>query len=112
MSDVQSVSSPNSNKTVASIGGGLSGAALGSGIVALLTVKYPALNPIVASTIGALVAAAIGSIATFLTPLLTAAQHRAIRALDGGASPDQKDILTVGKAQAIVAAASSSKPAT
>lgn len=107
MSDVQSVFAPNNNKTLASVAGGLSGTALGAGIVALITLKYPALNPILASAIGSLAAAALASIGAWLAPILTAAQHRAIRALDGAATADQKEILTVDKAQAIVAAAKS-----
>lgn len=94
MSDTQSVSSPNNNKTVASVGSGLSGTLLGSGIVALITLRYPNLNPVEAAAIGGVVAAALGSIGVWLAPLLTAAQHHAIRALDGS---DPKDILAVGK---------------
>lgn len=110
MSDVQPVNSQNNNKTLASVAGGLSGTALGAGIVALITLKYPALNQVIASTIGSLAAAALASVGAWLAPILTAAQHRAIIALDGRATPDQKVILTVDKAQAIVSAAAGAVP--
>lgn len=109
MSDVQPVNASNNNKTVASAGGGISGTVLGAGIVALLTVKYPNLNPIEAAAIGGFAAAAMSSLGAWMMPILTAAQHRAVIALDSSASADQKTILTVGKAQAIVDAAAGPK---
>lgn len=113
MSDTAAVQSPNSNKTVGSVGGGAAGLGLGTGLVALISLRYPNMSPIEASAIGGFITMALGSAGTFLAPLLTAAQHRAIKALDGSASPDEKEILTVGKAQAIVAAAQGSPaPAT
>lgn len=105
------IASPNSNKTLGSVGGGAAGVGLGTGLVALISLKYPNMSPIESSAIGGFIAMALGSVGTFLAPLLTAAQHRAIQALDGSASADQKDILTVAKAQDIVAAAAGSSPA-
>jgi hypothetical protein len=106
MSDVQPVASPNNNKTVGSVSGGFSGAALGTALIALMDLKYPNLSNIATAAIASCLTAIIGGVGTFLAPLLTAAQHRAVKALDGNASEDQKEIMTIGKAQATLAAAS------
>jgi hypothetical protein len=110
MSDVQSVPSINNNKLVGSGVGGLGGLSLGTGIVALLTIKYPNFSPTGAAAIGGLLTAVLGSIGTFVAPVLTALQHRAIRALDGSAPPAAKIIDQIAKAQDIVAAAQTFTP--
>ena len=105
MSDVQSVPSPNNNKIVGQGIGAFGGAGLATGIIALMTVKYPDFSPTGAAALAGVLAGILGSVGTYMAPLFTAIQHRAIKALDGGASPDQKLTESVAQAQKIVNAA-------
>lgn len=106
MSDIQSVAAPNRNKAYAAIGGGTGGIGVGAAVLALLQYRYGIdLGPILSGIVASFITAAAASIGAWIAPILTAAQNRAIRALDGDASTDQKTILTVDKAKAIVAAA-------
>ena len=111
MSDIQSVAAPNRNKAYAALGGGTGGIGVGAAVLALLQYRYGIdLGPILSGIVASFITAAAASIGAWLAPILTAAQHRAIRALDGSTSSDQKEILTVAKAQAIVTAATKGSP--
>jgi hypothetical protein len=109
MSDIQPVASPNLNKTYAAVGGGTGGIGVGAAVLALLQYKYGIdLGPVLSGVVAGFITTAAATVVAWFVPILTAAQHRAIRALDGSASDDQKTIETISKAQAIVAAAGKS----
>jgi hypothetical protein len=103
---VQTVSSPNSNKTVGSGVGAFAGGGVGVLFIVFLNYRGITLGDTEAGIVASLITAGAGAVGTFFAPLLTAAQNRAVRALDGSASTDQKTVQKIAVAQAIVSAAS------
>lgn len=83
VTDIQAAQSPNNNKAAGAAAGGVTGGVAGIAAVALIHLYFNVqLSPELSATIAGSAAAALGTLATFIAPLLTAAQQAAIRHLD------------------------------
>lgn len=100
-----SVQSPNANKTVGGISGGLSGGGVGVLFIIYLNYRGVTLGDAWAGIVASAVTAAAAAVGTFFAPLLTAAQHRAVQALSGSGNTQAAQVIAVARAQDLVDAA-------